>query len=137
MSRFKRALVLAGAVTVCACNNSTTTIPTNPTTPNYQPETFDGNLTRNGGVTHPFSVSSSGLITATIQTLSDSTMTIGLSLGTWNGSACATIIANDQAIQGTTVTGQATAFGTLCVRVYDVGKMVDPIDYSLQVIYPH
>ena len=90
MSRFKRALVLAGAVTVSACNNSTPTVPTNPTQPNYQPETFDGSLTRNAGMTHPFSVSSAGLVTATIQTLSDSTMTIGLSLGlnqVYNGSA--------------------------------------------------
>lgn len=136
MSRFKLALLLAGAVFFFACNNSTTNIPTTPTQPTYVTDALDGTVTRNGAVTHPFSVSSAGVITATIQTLSDSTKTIGLSLGTWNGSACAIIIANDQAVEGTTVTGQATAFGTLCVRVYDVGNVGDPLDYSLRLIHP-
>ena len=136
MSRVKLALLLASAVSVSACNNSTTNIPTTPTQPNYVTDTFEGTVGRNGAVTHPFSVSSAGVVTATVQTLSDSSKTIGVSLGTWNGSACAVIIANDQAVQGVTVTGQATAFGTLCVRVYDVGSVADPLGYVLQVIHP-
>ena len=136
MSRFKLALLLAGAVSVSACNNSTTNIPTQPSQPNYVTDSFDGSINRNGAATHPFSVSSAGVITATIQTVSDSSKRIGLSLGTWNGTACAIIIANDQAAEGTTVTGQATAFGTLCVRVYDVGNVVDPLAYTLRVIHP-
>ncbi len=89
MSRFKLALLLAGAVSVSACSNSTTNIPTQPSQPNYVTDSFDGSINRNGAATHPFSVSSAGVITATIQTVSDSSKRIGLSLGTWNGTACA------------------------------------------------
>lgn len=136
MSRFTFALALAGAVSVCACGNSTTTLPTTPTQPTFVTDTFDGTIGRNGATTHPFSVSSGGGVTATLLTLSDSSKTIGVSLGTWNGTSCAIVIANDQAVEGVTVTGSATAFGTLCLRVYDVGQVVDPLDYSVRVIHP-
>lgn len=137
MSRFTRALVLAGAVLASACNNSTTNLPTAPTQPNYIPDPYSGTLTRNGANTHAFSLSSAGLVTATLQTLSDPTLTIGLSLGTWNGTACASIIANDSAVEGSTITGQATAFGTLCVRVYDArGEIPVSVDYMVQVFRP-
>ena len=57
-------------------------------------------------------------------------------IGTWNGISCTIILANDNALQGTTVTGTASGVGTLCARVYDVGKVTSPLDYQITVIHP-
>ena len=50
----------------------------------------------------------------------------GLSLGTWNGSSCQVVIANDAAVLNSIVTGQVTAATNLCARVYDVGQAHRP-----------
>ena len=133
------AVILAVALGHVACsediNPAVPSQPNNPVT-----ETFTGTLTLNGGITHPFSVTSSGAIRASIASLApDSTVTIGLSLGTWNGTAetCATVIANDYATVGTAIVGAADREGRLCVRVYDAaGTLPQPTDYELTVIRP-
>ena len=124
------------AVLAAACGSSST--PTTPTdsTAVAVTETFTDTLTVNGAKTQPFTASRAGTVTATIIALSpDASITLGLSLGTWNGSACQIIIANDSALLNTTVTGTAQATGNFCVRVYDVGKMTAPTDYTLQVTH--
>lgn len=133
------AVVLTLALAQAACsediNPAVPSQPNNPVT-----ETFTGTLTQNGAKTHPFSVSSSGAIRATIASLApDSTVTVGLSLGTWNGTAetCATVIANDNATVGTGITGAADREGRLCVRVYDAaGTLPQATDYELTVVRP-
>ena len=57
-------------------------------------------------------------------------------LGTWNGTACATVIANDNAMQGNAVIGAVTGAGTLCVRIHDVGKLTASLNYTLTVVHP-
>ena len=133
------AVVLTLALAQAACsediNPAVPSQPNNPVT-----ETFTGTLTQNGAKTHPFSVSSSGAIRATIASLApDSTVKIGLSLGTWNGTAetCATVISNDNATVGTAIVGAADREGRLCVRVYDAtGTLPQATDYELTVIRP-
>jgi hypothetical protein len=118
-----------------------------PTTPTELPpsvtETFSGTLTPNGAATHLFVASRSGTITATLATLNPSTtgpdtpLLVGLSLGLWNGAFCETILANDQATQGSTVTGNASSATTLCARVYDArARVVEPTAYEVQVEHP-
>jgi len=46
------------------------------------------------------------------------------------------VLTNDAAVQGTTLTGSVTAQGTLCARVYDVGKATTPLDYQITVVHP-
>jgi uncharacterized protein (DUF2141 family) len=83
-------------------------------------------------------VTRSGSVSASIASLApDATVTIGLSLGTWNGSSCSTVISNDSATVGTTVNGAADREGRLCVRVYDAnGKLPQPTDFELTVVHP-
>jgi hypothetical protein len=131
------AIVLASALAQTACSESINpSLPTDPGNP--VTETFTGTLTRNGADTRPFSVSRSGSVTASIATLApDNTVTIGLSLGTWNGTSCATVIANDSATVGTSVVGAADREGRLCVRVYDAdGTLPQPTDFELTVVHP-
>lgn len=137
MSRFKLAAMLATALSAAACsNNDTVTSPTT-TTPVAVTDTFNGTLNRNGAATFPFNVSAAGVVYATLTSVADSTIPMGFSLGIWNTatSACSSVLANDAALQGTTITGSATNIGQLCVRVYDVGRVVDPLDYQLTVVH--
>jgi hypothetical protein len=136
---FVPAIILALTLAQVACsediNPAVPSEPSNPVT-----ETFTGTLTQNGGRTHPFSVARSGAVRATIASLApDSAVVIGLSLGTWNGTAetCATVISNDNATVGTGITGAADREGRLCVRVYDAaGTLPQATDYELTVVRP-
>lgn len=133
-------LVLAVAVLGIAagCGDDATT-PTAPTTPTAVTETFSGTVGRNSAALHSFSTGSSGTVTATLSALGpDSTALVGMSLGTWNGSACAVVIDKVDATQSTIMTGGVSANGFLCVRIYDVGNITaaEPFSYEIVVVHP-
>lgn len=132
-------LLLATIATgAAACNSDdTTTPPTTPTPPNVT-ETFTGTLTLNGASTFRFSAAAAGTVTATLTTVGpDATLTIGLSLGNWTGSACQLVVANDAAGQTAAVSGTVTAPATLCVRVYDpASKVTTAADFTVTVVHP-
>jgi hypothetical protein len=129
-------LPLAAVMALSACSSNSTPAATTPT-PVTLTDTFDGVLTQNGAITHPFIVTASGSVTALLSTESpDATVTIGMSLGTWTGATCTVILTNDKAIQGSTVVGTASGSGSLCVRIYDVGKVTQPVTYQVQVSHP-
>ena len=132
------ALILT-ALVASGCDDDTGPGPTNPETPTEVSETFGGTLTVNGAATHPFSVTRAGNVTAQILSTSVEGATVGLSLGTWNGQACALIITNDNATVASTqtfpVTGTASSTGAFCVRIYDVGRLTGPVDYELRVTH--
>ena len=134
MSRFPLAALVAAVLFNSACSNTPTT-PTTPTTTTVT-DTFSGTLNHNGASSYAFSVSAAGFVYATLTSVADSTTVVGLSLGTWTGTSCTVILSNDQAVQGTTVTGSVTGLGTLCARVYDVGKVASPLDYQVTVVHP-
>jgi hypothetical protein len=135
MSRL-RFLVVVLALGAAACGSDTTTTPTT-TTPVTVTDTFAGTLTPNGGASYSFTTAQSGNVTATLSSLTpDSTLVVGLALGTWNGNSCQVIIRKDQATQSSYVIGAASAAGSLCVTIYDVGNVVDPATYQIQVNHP-
>jgi hypothetical protein len=135
MSRL-RFLAMAIALGTVACGSSPTT-PTTPTTPVSSTDTFNGTLTQNGGQSWPFTTAASGTITATISTLApNSTLVVGLALGTWNGNACQLILTKDNATQSSFIVGQASQSSTYCVRIYDVGNVTDPQTVEVQVNHP-
>jgi hypothetical protein len=64
---------------------------------------------------------------------------IGVSIGTWNGTACSvqngTFI--DNATQGAVIVGTVTGAGTLCTRVYDPAtRITTPVAFTLKVDHP-
>jgi hypothetical protein len=129
------ALLMAGA---CGDDNNTT--PTTPTTPIVSEtvtETFSGDLKVNGAATHVFLVSRLGTVTIQLTAIDPAGSPVfGVSLGTWNGTACQVVIANDAAALNATVTGNVTAATSLCARVYDAGKLTDPLTYTITVVHP-
>jgi hypothetical protein len=139
MHRTMLATLLAAALLgTVACDNevenATEPPPPAPTTT----DTFTGTLNVNGAQTHQFIVVANGTVTATLTEFvtSDSAITVGLMLGTWNGASCASVIANDNAVQGHAVIGNVTGAGTLCVRIHDVGRLTGAQDYKLTVVHP-
>jgi hypothetical protein len=140
MRRVTRAVILALGVALgaAACDPEVT-----PTTTSTSPsptitESFTGSITLNGAVSHFFTTSAAGIITATLRTLApDSTIQLGLALGTWNGLNCATTISNERASQGNVVTGNVASSGNLCVRIFDAnGTIVTPSQYEIVVVHP-
>jgi hypothetical protein len=123
------------ALLTAACGSSST--PSTPTEPPVSvTETFTGTLTVNGAITYPFVVQQTGTVTATLDSLApDASATIGLMIGTWNGAECAPGIPNDAAVVSTTVTGNANGTGNFCARVYDVGKLSAPTDFSVSIVH--
>jgi hypothetical protein len=134
-------LLLAPLAAACGDDNSTNG-PTAPT-PVAITEQFGSDdtsekppLNPNGGRTHPFIVQQAGTVSARLTALSpDETITVGLSLGTWNGQVCQILLANDAALLNTTVTGTAQQTGQFCVRIYDVGRLTAPTNYSIDVTH--
>lgn len=123
-----------------ACGGDDVTTPISPTPPVApMTETFSGSINRNGAATYPFTSQASGTVTATLTSVGpDSAAKLGFSLGTWNLVSCAVVIAKDDAIQGSVLTGGVTANGSLCVRVYDVGAIdaSTPVSYQITVVHP-
>ncbi len=130
-------LMLGLLATACSDDTPTTPTPTPPTTPPITEPLFTGTLRTNGAAVYPFTATAGGTITATLTTLApDATVGIGLSIGTWTGSACQIVIANDNAAQAAVVTGTVTAASSLCVRIYDVGKLTAPADFTVTIVHP-
>ena len=145
-----RALLLTAVTTVAAAcddNNNSSLNPTTPTTaPTVLTETFSGTLLKNAAYTHPFAVTDAGDVSVFLLQSVDpaqpdnNAIPIGVSLGTWNGVNCSIVIANDNTTptsadnpnQGVLI-GRATSAGTLCVRVYDVGKVPASANYELLI----
>jgi len=139
---FPGVLLLALATSVAGCNDSTTntvntpTTPTTPTTP-ATTETFTGTLHLNGAETYNFTAASGGTVVITLTGLPDGTPPVGLSLGTWTGSACQIVIDNSNAAQSAIVTGTVTSAASLCARVYDAhGTIATPADFTLTAAHP-
>jgi hypothetical protein len=131
------ALIASLAVTVAACSGLIDELPTTPD-PVITTETFTGTLTVNGGQTHQFFTSATGAVTATLTSLGEAPPeTVGFSMGTMAGSTCTIVLANDQAVVTSVLTGTvSTLQGALCVRMYDVGKLTAPVEYSFTVSHP-
>jgi hypothetical protein len=134
--------VLTSALLVLGCSNDTPTSPT-PTTPTTVTDTFSGTIAKNGAATHNFTVSTTGSVTATLTALGPDAkdpdgnpLVVGFGLGTWNGTSCKVVIAQDRAIQTTVLYGNVNASGSLCVRVFDVGNLADQVDYTTTVVHP-
>ena len=140
MSRFTIAALLMAALSAAACSNDTTTSPTTTTpTPTSVTDSFNGTITKNGASSFAFNVSAAGAVYATLTSIADTSVPVGLSIGVWTA-ATATCsfnpsIANDSALQGSTLSASASGVGQLCVRVYDIGKVVNPLDYQVTVVH--
>ena len=130
------AIVLLACV-AAACDDDTPTTPITPTLP--KTETFTGVVTQNGAQTHNFEVGASGTVVATLKAIgADNTLVVSFALGTWTGTSCSIVLANDAATGGAILNGTMTGIGTLCARVGDVGNVAAGAGapYTIEVVHP-
>jgi hypothetical protein len=138
MPRLIWAALFMVALVTAGCGSSSDT-PTTPTTPVATTETFNGTLDKNGAVPHTFQTLASGAVQVTLSSVTpDSTIAVGMSLGTWNASSnlCQAVLSNDRAIQGTVIVGAVSGPGMLCVRMYDIGTLTQSETYVVDVSHP-
>ena len=127
-------LVALTALAGAACETTTSPPITDP--PPRTEFTVTGSLGINGANTHQFTTTIPGEISVRLQALSPvETATIGMGLGFWTGTSCNVLIADDEAIENELLIGTGTAAGVFCVRVYDVGKLAAPTDYTLALMH--
>ena len=139
LSRFALASALAVvAVGASACDGGGTITPTTPTAPTTTvTETFAGSITANGAASFTFPAGASGLVTATLRTITPvSTIQLSLALGTWNGITCQVVLTNDRATSGGSITGSASGAGSLCVRIADIGQVTGTAGFEVVVVHP-
>lgn len=127
-------LLVAAASSACGSDPIVTT----PTEPTVVTETFSGTVTVNGAMTHNFFTTTTGTVTATLSELSpETTEKIGLSMGTFAVPNCSVVLTNDSAVKTSILTGTVTTLGgSLCVRIYDVGALTEPVAYTITVVHP-
>ena len=129
------------ALVVAGCDNSSggsTTAPTvaAPTTT----ETFTGTLAPQGLNSHNFTLAAAGTVAITLTAAGPpATITVGLGVGVPNGPTCSLSLG-----AGSTVAAQASTTphisgtsiaGGLCVAIYDIGNLLNAVDYSITVIH--
>ena len=132
MPPFVRAAAVLALVALVAGACETTTSPPAPDPPTPTEFTIPGTLGLNGANTHVFTTTMAGEINVRLQTLSPiDTVTVGMGLGTWSGTSCNVLIADDEAIQNELLIGTGTAPGQFCVRIFDAGKLAAPTDYTI------
>jgi hypothetical protein len=123
------------AAVLAACGGSDNPNPTAPTVDTVT-EQFSGTLTVNGAQTHTFTVPRQGGILAVLADLTPDGGVVGFQLGTQNGTLCTAVISADTAAEGTRIVGATSTSGEICVRIYDVGQLSAPVEYTIQVEYP-
>ena len=132
---FSLVLAVALASASCGSDNSTTT-PTSPT-PVYVTDTFSGTLATGETARHPFAAKTGGSIQIAVTALSpDATLTMGIGLGTWDGTACSVILQTSVAVVNSAFSASATSAGNYCVTIFDVGNVATSTEYTLSVVHP-
>ena len=89
---------------------------------------------------HNFTVGTTGALSITLTSVGPlSTMSLGVGLSSWDGTACGTANSqNDNARTGTTALSGRAVAGNYCVLVYDSGN-VQPnssVTYTVEVVHP-
>lgn len=133
-----RLLFIPIAALAFGCSGAINDFPTTPD-PVIVTETFTGTLTVNGAATHNVFTGATGVVNATLTSLGENAPAkVGLSLGTLGSTAvCTVVLHNDSAAVSSALTGTvSTLAGSLCLRIYDVGALTGPVDYTITVTHP-
>ena len=131
-------LVLSAALAAAGCDGEINNIPTTPD-PVFVTDTFTGTLTVNGAQTHNVFTSATGMVTATVASLGENAPEkVGFSIGTLSTVGnCTVVVSNDNAVVNSSLAGTVASLnGSLCVRVFDVGALTAPVDYTITVNHP-
>jgi hypothetical protein len=127
--------VLLATVGAAACDNGPE--PTTPTPGPTITDTFTGTLTLNGSVTHSFTQSEAGNVSATVTALTPSDRVIGFQLGTWDTVTCRAVVSNDLATVASVLSGQTQSLANLCLKVHDPNGALTDVSVAYTITVTH
>jgi len=113
--------------------------PVPPTTPTpAEPtitETFSDTLLVGGANTHQFLVTTIGGVKVTLTSVNPAAA-VGLGVGFPSLGSC-TLLDRIETVAGNSIqlSGTANAPGNLCVEIFDVGNLVEPAAYTINVLH--
>jgi hypothetical protein len=127
-------VVLAAALAAAGCAD-----PTAPTTPTPAlptiVETFSDTLLVLGANTHQFSVNAIGGVKVTLSSVEPGAA-VGIGIGTPSSGSCSVLDRIDAvAGQAVLLSGTATVPGLYCVTIFDLGNLVEPAVYTINVLH--
>jgi hypothetical protein len=127
-------VVLGAALVTAACSDPlapATPVPVVPTVT----DTFSDTLLVSGVNTHQFTVTTIGGVKITLSSLVPGA-SVGLGVGTPSSGSCS-VIDRITAVAGQSVllSGTATVPGSYCVTIYDLGNLVEPAAYTINVLH--
>jgi len=128
------AVVLGLSLCTVGCADPPAPATPTPVTPTVT-ETFTGQLLVLGSNSHTFTVTQIGGLQVTLNGVTPPAA-IGVAVGTPSGATCLpsqtlTAVADPTA----QISGTATITGSFCVIVYDVGGLVEAVNYTLTVLH--
>lgn len=133
--RWGTVAIAVALAALAACGGSSDTTATTPTAP-LTTETITGTVLAGGVSFHTFTVAQQGTLTATLTTLSpQSTITMGMGIGTVSGTACSLLSTNETTKMGSVLSG-TIAVGSFCVEIYDIGNVQVSDDYTITLTHP-
>ena len=122
------ALFTAGCADPSAPSTPTAAVPT-------VAETFSDTLLVLGSNTHNFAVSTIGGVKVSLASVNPGAA-VGLGIGT-SGTGTCSVIDKVQTVAGPSIqlSGTITVPGTYCVVIYDLGNLVEPAVYTINVLH--
>jgi hypothetical protein len=98
-------------------------------------DTFSGTLTVGGSNFHPVTVQQVSRFLVTLTSVAPAAA-LGISVGTLGNGICAPLSSSPAVVPGGTAALSGTALaGSLCVTVFDVGNLVEPVTYTISVAH--
>ncbi len=128
------AAVLGATILMAGCSDPVAPVTPTPAVPTTT-DVFSDTLLVLGANTHSFSVGAISGIKVSLTSLVPGA-TVGLGIGTFSLGSC-TLADRVQAVAGPVVqlSGTVTVPGTYCIEVYDVGNLVEPAAYTINVLH--
>jgi hypothetical protein len=127
-------VVLGAVVFASGCSDPIAPATPTPAVPTIT-DTFSDTLLVGGANTHQFLVTTIGGVQVTLTSVTPGAA-VGLGIGFPSLGSC-TILDRIQTVASAPaqLTGTANAPGNLCVEIFDVGNLVEPVVYSINVLH--
>lgn len=127
-------VVLGAALVAAGCADPVAPAAPTPAVPTTT-DTFSDTLLVSGANTHQFTVTVVGGVKVSLTSV-DPSAAVGLGIGTPSSGSCS-VIDRVETVAGPTVqlSGTATVPGSYCVVIYDVGNLVEPAAYTINVLH--
>ena len=126
--------VLAMSVVTAGCSDPPVPPAPTPVVPTSL-DTFNDTLLVSGVNTHLFTTKDIGGVKVTLNSVEPGAI-VGVGIGTPSLGTCS-LIDRTQAVAGKTVimSGTTTVPGQYCISIFDLGNLVEPAVYSIDVLH--